>query len=105
MAGLDSQHRPSLAGYNRVFVEQALGITAGVTLVSYALYCIEAEVLVAGGEFASLPFAAFGVLEYVRLLHTRETGGSPVELLLSSPSLLVFGSGWLVAVFWSTGFF
>ncbi len=103
VAGLDSRHRPSLAGYNRAFVEQAIGITAGVTLVSYALYCIEAEVLVAGREFASLPFAAFGVLEYVRLLHMREAGGSPVELLLSSPSLLVFGFAWLVAVLWSTG--
>ncbi len=104
VAGLDEQHRPSLAGYNRAFVEQAIGITAGVALVSYALYCIEAEVLVPGREFASLPFVAFGILEYVRLVHTREAGGSPVDLVLSSRSMLVVGIGWLAAVLWSTGF-
>ncbi len=104
VAGLDDQHRPSLSGYNRAFVEQAIGITAGVALVSYALYCIEAEVLVPGREFASLPFVAFGILEYVRLVHTREAGGSPVDLVLSSRSMLVVGIGWLAAVLWSTGF-
>ncbi|MEE8278723.1 MAG: UbiA prenyltransferase family protein [Thermoanaerobaculia bacterium] len=104
VAGLDDQHRPSHAGYNRACVEQAIGITAGVALVSYALYCIEAEVLVPGREFASLPFVAFGILEYVRLVHTREAGGSPVDLALSSPSMLIVGVGWLVAVLWSTGF-
>ncbi len=104
VAGLDDQHRPSLSGYNRAFVEQAIGITASVALVSYALYCIEAEVLVPGREFASLPFVAFGILEYVRLVHAREAGGSPVDLVLSSPSMLIVGFGWLAAVLWSTGF-
>ncbi len=85
-------------------MEQAIGITAGVALVSYALYCLEAEVLVPGREFASLPFVAFGILEYVRLVHTREAGGSPVDLVLSSPSMLIVGVGWLAAVLWSTGF-
>ncbi len=105
VAALDSQHRPSLSGYNRAFLEQAIGISAGVALVSYGLYCIEGEVLVPGREFATLPFVAFGILEYVRLGYTRELGGSPVELVLSSPSLLILGFGWAVAVLWSTGFF
>ena len=103
VTGIDSQHRPSLAGYNQGFVEQAIGITAAVALVSYALYCIEAQAFVPGREFVSLPFVAFGILEYVRLVHMRGEGGSPVELALSSPSLLACGVGWVVAVVWSTG--
>ena len=36
--GLDPEHRPSLRGYNVAFLDQAMGITAGIALLSYALY-------------------------------------------------------------------
>jgi hypothetical protein len=52
-------------------------------------------------KFASLPFVMFGVLDYMRLVHVRKTGGSPVDLLLASPALIVTGLGWLAAVIWS----
>ena len=78
-----------------------MGIMTATTLMSYALYCIEAEVLLPGREFASLPFVVFGVLEYLRAVHVREDGGSPVETLLSSPELLLCGVGWMVATIWS----
>ena len=35
--GLDVDHRPSLAGYNREFLHQAMGAMATTTLLSYAL--------------------------------------------------------------------
>jgi hypothetical protein len=56
-----------------------------------------------GRELASLPCAAFGILEYLRLVYARGAGGSPADLLLSSPMLLACGVLWLVAVLWSTG--
>jgi 4-hydroxybenzoate polyprenyltransferase len=103
LENLDLRHRPSLTGYSRAFLEQAIGITAGVSLVSYALYCLDAQVLIPGREFASLPFVAFGILEYVRLIHVRGEGGSPVDLLVSSPSVLLSGIAWIGAILWSTG--
>ncbi len=103
--GLDAEHRPSLAGYNREFLHQAMGIMTATTLMSYALYCIEAEVLLPGREFASLPFVVFGVLEYLRVVHVREDGGSPVDTLLSSPELLLCGVGWMAATIWSVQLF
>ena len=42
--GLDSTHRPSLLGYNQSFLDQAMGITASMTIIAYALYSIEAVV-------------------------------------------------------------
>lgn len=100
--GLDQNHRPSLAGYNRSFLDQAMGIMSGVTLISYALYCLEAEVLLEGREFATMPFVLFGVLEYLRIAHVSEgETGSPVDLLLSSPKILLTGVGWAAATLWS----
>lgn len=102
-AGLGSEHRPSLGGYNVAFLDQAMGITSGLALIAYALYSMEAEVFVAGREFASLPFVAFGVLNYLRLAHVRKEGASPVDLITREPSLIACGAGWGLATLWSLG--
>jgi 4-hydroxybenzoate polyprenyltransferase len=99
--GVGGEHRPSLSGYDQAYLDQAMGITAATTLVAYALYCLDAEVLVPGREFASLPLVVFGVLEYLRLVHLKGAGGSPVDLLLRSPLLLLCAVGWLLVVIWS----
>lgn len=99
--GLDESHRPSLGGYNLPFLDHAMTITAAMTLIAYALYTIEAEVLIPGREFATLPFVVFGVLEYLRLAQVRGQGASPVDLLLSSPVILLCGVGWMGATLWS----
>jgi decaprenyl-phosphate phosphoribosyltransferase len=103
--GLGSEQRPVLRGYNVEFLNQAIAISAAMTLVAYALYCMEAEVLVPGREFAALPFVLFGVLDYLRVAYLRNSGGSPVDVILSSPALLISGIGWAVATLWSVGIF
>jgi len=101
LAGLDGTHRPSLLGYNQAFLDQAMTITAALAIVGYALYSMESSVLMAGRKFASLPFVMFGVLNYLRVVHVRQKGASPVDVLLSSPALWITGIGWLGAVLWS----
>ena len=97
-AGLDERHRPSLQGYSGAFLDQALTLSAGLTVTAYALYCMDAAILAPGREFASLPFVVLGVLEYLRLVQTRDAGGSPVDLLLSSWVLLGCGAAWVIAI-------
>ncbi|HTO71969.1 MAG TPA: UbiA prenyltransferase family protein [Myxococcota bacterium] len=101
--GMDTVHRPALSGYTTSYLDQAMGVSAGMTMIGYALYCMDAQVLLPGREFASLPFVVFGVLEYLRLAQVRGEGGSPVDLLLRSPALLVCGLGWTCASLWSVG--
>ncbi len=105
VAEVGSGHRPSLAGYNEAYLGQAMALTAGVALLAYGLYCQEAPHLMDGREFASLPFAVFGVLEYLRIAIVQGRGGSPVDVVLRSPALLACGAGWFVAVLWSLGAF
>jgi 4-hydroxybenzoate polyprenyltransferase len=104
--GLDGRHRPSLSGYSAAFLDQAMVVMLAASLIAYALYCIEGGVLTRlapGREFATLPFVVFGGLEYLRLVHSRGAGGSPVDVLLSSPRLLLCGAGWVAAALWSVG--
>ncbi len=104
MDGVDPEQRPSLRGYNVAFLDQAMGITAGTALLSYALYSIEADVFLAGREFASLPFVAFGILDYLRIAHIEGAGASPVDLAFR-PAFVLTGAGWAVAAAWSLGIY
>ncbi|HEY5622687.1 MAG TPA: UbiA prenyltransferase family protein [Gammaproteobacteria bacterium] len=99
--GLDETHRPSLAGYTIEYLDHAMTLAAGMTLISYALYTMEAVVLIPGREFATLPFVVFGVLDYMRVSHVRKEGGSPVDLIVSSPTIILCGLGWIVAALFS----
>jgi len=103
LAGLDADHRASLRGYNRAFLDQAMAITAGVALLSYALYSIDSRVLIEGREMAPIPFVAYGILNYLRLAQTDHAGGSPVKIALTSRSSQICALGWIVAVTWSLG--
>jgi 4-hydroxybenzoate polyprenyltransferase len=99
--GLGSDHRPALEGYNESFLDQAIGISAGMTIFGYALYSMEAQVLLPHRKFAALPFVVFGVLDYLRMAHVNRAGGSPVDMVLRSPTMLLAGVGWLGATLWS----
>jgi len=103
VTGLDERHRPSLASYTTGFLDQAIGITAGVAILSYALYSLEAAVFIPGREFASLPFVAFAILDYLRLAHTRNMGGSPVDVITADLRIPICGLAWTAAVGWSLG--
>ena len=99
--GVDSTHRPSLAGYNLAFLDQAISVTSGMAIVAYSLYCMESAVLVPGREFATLPFVVFGVFEYLRIVQVHNQGGSPVDIILKNRVLQLCGVGWVMATFWS----
>ncbi len=102
--GLGAEHRPSLEGYSMTFVDQAMGITAGMAVTAYGLYSVESQgVFVAGREFAPLLFVAYGVFEYLRLAHVHDEGGSPVDTIVRSPTMLLAGAGWGMATLWSLG--
>lgn len=101
--GMDGAHRPALSGYTLPYLDQAMAVSAGMILIGYALYCMDAQVLRHGREFASLPFVVFGVLEYLRLAQVKGEGGSPIDLLLASPALVACGLGWTIASLWSVG--
>lgn len=101
---LDLNHRPSLRGYSKSFLDQAVGICAGVALVSYALYCIEVkDIMRHGREMASMPFVAYGILNYLRMVYVEGAGGSPVAIAYRSLSTQLCAAGWIAAVTWSFG--
>jgi 4-hydroxybenzoate polyprenyltransferase len=103
VSGVDQSHRPSLRGYSLQFLNHAMIICAGVALSAYSLYSIEAKVFMHGREMASLPFVAYGILNYLRLAETENAGDSPVEFVYNSRSSQICAVCWIIAVLWSLG--
>ncbi len=101
VVGLDHNHRPSLQGYSVTFLDHAMMICAGVALLSYALYSMDSAVFAKGREMASMPFVAFGILNYLRLADTGNAGDSPVDIAFSSRSSQICALGWVLAILWS----
>jgi hypothetical protein len=66
-----------------------MALSAAVALVSYALYTVNSEVLREGRQLASLPFVAYGIFSYLRLVGVDGAGESPVDIAYRSRSLQI----------------
>jgi hypothetical protein len=69
-----------------------MNICAGAAVLTYALYTRADETVQRVGSHAMLltiPFVIYGVFRYLFLIHKKEAGGDPVQLLFRDrPTLL-----------------
>jgi 4-hydroxybenzoate polyprenyltransferase len=79
-------HRANLADYSPALLDQLIGITTAMTLVSYALYTMSSETIAKFGTDGlklTIPFVVYGVFRYLFLVYKKAQGGSPEKILLS----------------------
>lgn len=85
-------HRRSLSDYSISFLDSIMNICAGAAVLTYALYTRADETVERVGSHAmllTLPFVVYGVFRYLFLIHKKEAGGDPVQLLFRDrPTLL-----------------
>lgn len=91
-------HRPALGQYNVALLDQAVGLTATATVMSYALYTITSNT----GQthrylMLTIPFVLYGVLRYLFHLYANREGGSPDRLLFADIHMLVTVALWIAA--------
>ena len=94
-------HRPILGEYSPYLLDQMISVVTASTLVAYIFYTISPETeLKFGTEWLGLtiPFPLYGIFRYLYLVHRREGGGSPADLLLTDRPLLVCVAVWALAV-------
>ena len=95
------EHRPILDEYSSYLLDQMICITAGSSLIAYVLYTISPENAEKFGTpwmDLTIPFPIYGIFRYLYLVHRRDGGGSPSELLLSDLPLLACVVSWVAAV-------
>ncbi|MQA30077.1 MAG: decaprenyl-phosphate phosphoribosyltransferase [Luteitalea sp.] len=94
-------HRPILGEYSAYLLDQMIAVVTASTLVAYIFYTISPETEQKfGTEWLGLtiPFPLYGIFRYLYLVHRREGGGSPADLLLNDRPLLACVTLWVVAV-------
>jgi 4-hydroxybenzoate polyprenyltransferase len=94
-------HRPILGEYTPYLLDQMIVIVAASTLIAYIFYTISAETVAKfGTEWLGLtiPFPLYGIFRYLYLVHQRDGGGSPADLLLNDRPLLACALLWVVSV-------
>jgi 4-hydroxybenzoate polyprenyltransferase len=84
--------RPVLAGYSLALVDQLVTVVAASTVIAYSLYTFTARD--SNALMATIPFVLYGVFRYLLLLHRRDFGEEPENVLLTDPPLLVTVAAW-----------
>jgi hypothetical protein len=94
-------HRPILGEYSPYLLDQMIGVVTASTLIAYIFYTISPETAEKFGTDLlglTIPFPLYGIFRYLYLVHQREGGGSPAELLINDRPLLACVTLWVVAV-------
>lgn len=94
-------HRRILEEYDPYLLDQMIAVVAAATLVAYIIYCASPETHAYFGTdllVLTTPFPIYGIFRYMYLVHRRQGGGSPAELLLFDRPLLACVGLWGLSV-------
>jgi 4-hydroxybenzoate polyprenyltransferase len=96
-----TSHRPILGEYTPYLLDQMIAVVTASTLISYIFYTISPETQQKFDTHwlgLTIPFPLYGIFRYLYLVHQREGGGSPADLLLTDRPLLVCVTLWALSV-------
>jgi 4-hydroxybenzoate polyprenyltransferase len=96
-----TDHRRILGEYSPYLLDQMIGVVTASTLIAYIFYTISPEtVRQFDTEYLALtiPFPLYGIFRYLYLVHQKEGGGSPADMLLADRPLLFCVALWAAAV-------
>jgi 4-hydroxybenzoate polyprenyltransferase len=94
-------HRRILQEYSPYLLDQMISVVTASTIIGYAIYTVSPET---SEKFQTdllgltLPFPLYGIFRYLYLVHLKEGGGSPAEMLLTDRPLLACVALWGLAV-------
>ncbi|HWQ28568.1 MAG TPA: decaprenyl-phosphate phosphoribosyltransferase [Dehalococcoidia bacterium] len=83
-------HRPVLEEYSADLLDQMASTVTASTLIAYGLYTFTAEGLPENHSMMlTIPFVLYGIFRYLYLVHKKDQGGSPEEVLLRDVPLII----------------
>jgi 4-hydroxybenzoate polyprenyltransferase len=94
-------HRESLLEYSPALLDQLVGMTAGGSVLAYAIYTIWPDTVEKFGTtnlVYTVPVVMIGVMRYLYLVYNKEKGGSPSDLLLQEKFILITVLVWIALV-------
>jgi 4-hydroxybenzoate polyprenyltransferase len=94
-------HRKILAEYSPYLLDQMISVVTASCLTAYALYTMAPETVekYKTGRLAwTIPLVLYGIFRYLYLVHRKEQGGSPTDMLMTDRPLLIAVALWAAAL-------
>lgn len=91
--------RKNTVRYNLTFINQAITITASVTLVCYIMYCVSPEVVERFHTpylYLTFVFVLLGLLRYIQIAVVDEKSGDPTKIILHDHFSQVVVAAWIL---------
>ncbi|MBI4497783.1 MAG: decaprenyl-phosphate phosphoribosyltransferase [Chloroflexi bacterium] len=89
-------HRPVLEEYSPRLLDQMIAVVTPSLVIAYSLYTFTAESLPRNhAMMLTIPFVLYGIFRYLYLVHNKQQGGRPEEVLLSDLPLIIDIVLWL----------
>jgi len=101
LAGGAGEHRRILEEYDPYLLDQMIAVVAASTLVAYIIYCLSPETVERFGTHwlvLTIPFPIYGIFRYLFIVHRKDGGGNPSEMLLRDRPLLACVALWGLTV-------
>jgi 4-hydroxybenzoate polyprenyltransferase len=94
-------HRQILAEYSPYLLDQMIGVVTASCLTAYAFYTLAPETVEKYRTerlALTIPIVIYGIFRYLYLVHRRDLGGSPGDVLLADRPLLLAVALWAAAM-------
>jgi 4-hydroxybenzoate polyprenyltransferase len=94
-------HRAILAEYSPYLLDQMIAVVTASCLTAYAFYTLAPDTVAkyrTDRLALTIPFVIYGIFRYLYLVHRKEQGGSPSDLLLTDRPLLLAVFLWATSV-------
>jgi hypothetical protein len=100
-----SQHRAILQEYSLPFLDEMTSLVTATTLAAYSFYTFSAPNLPENHSMMlTIPFVLYGIFRYLYLIHVRNLGGAPEDIVLSDRPLMAGVLLWIltagVVLYW-----
>ena len=87
--------RSVLEHYSLPFLDQLLSVVTAATILSYSTYTFTAS---SSPYFMlTIPFVIYGIFRYLYLVHKKNLGENPEEILLTDPPMIIAVFLWLLS--------
>ena len=96
-----SSHRAILAEYSPYLIDQMTSVVTASVVTAYAFYTLAPETVAKFGTARlswTLPLVLYGIFRYLYLVHQKDRGDSPTDMLLTDRPLLATVALWVALV-------
>ena len=95
-----TSHRRVLEHYSPYFLDQMIAVVTASTLICYALYTMSGDTVEKLGTsklIYTIPFVLYGIFRYLYLVHQKEEGGSPTEIMFTDKPMIINICLWVIS--------